>query len=145
MSYVQDRCQATVDLGLVKVADGEFVPGDGMTDDKLVDLLSAFVPFGSTLTAPGGRFIATPLRGLGRPMLEGMAGESLGAVAGALVNGVSGGHSPELVPLLVRLGRLTGQIHGNYASRRNIREETGDYSALGFNRDKTRQATPGIL
>ncbi len=122
-------------------------------DEKMDALVSSglanVVPFGgpvlSGLTAPGGRYIQGPLREGGRGLLEGLGGVAAGGVAGAglahllgLPNKAENPKGLILAALGAGAGGLAGGIHGQYASRRNQRAETGDYHPFGHNRGKNK-------
>jgi hypothetical protein len=136
------------------------------SDDEKMDALiasglaSSVVPFGnealSAATAPGGHYVQGPLREVGRSILEGTGGAIAGGIGGAALehllrrSGVgharpprgttptTAGAAPGMTGGLLGalLGGGVGAAHGRYASRRNQREETGDYHWQGHNKGR---------
>lgn len=137
-------------LSGVKTAQA-YLPADDFTSDKKMDLALALGASLAPLTlptvilsgalAPGDKYVTTPLRGLGRSLLEGAGGGLAGALAGGLLGAPIGKQGPLALGLGL-LGSHAGLVHGTYASRRNVRAETGDYSAAGGRQDPRRQAIP---
>jgi hypothetical protein len=120
------------------------------SEDQVADaLIPTFGgPLGSALTAPGGRWINGPLREMLRGTFEGGVGGMAGTAGGGLLGAALGAalRRPELGAVGMALGggigSTAGAMHGAYASRRNQRKETGDYSTLGHRRDKDKQKKP---
>lgn len=124
------------------------------TDDEKMDLALALglpgltgVPLAQQIasgaTAPGGHYIQGPLREMGRGMLEGVGGAAAGGLSSAALAALLS-RKPELIQAAgmigAGLGGAAGAAHGQYASRRNQRAETGDYHWLGHNRGKADDA-----
>lgn len=133
MSIYKSAVVAGISQARQKVASA-----DEWGSDNTADLLGSVLggPIYSAIAAPGGRHAASFFRPLGRGLLEGTAGALVGGGVGGGLGAALGHRDLQLAQALGNLGRAAGFVHGQYASRRNIRDETGDYSTFGNGPDK---------